>query len=99
MRERHEGRLERAVAGAHAEELDYYEGAPCRGRDRGHGDGEGENDGADAGCARYNLFYRTSTHGRYGRRTAPRVAKERYDGEVSTCVNGLVDTNQWMRKQ
>ena len=29
----------------------------------------------------------------YGRRTAPRVAKERYDGEVSTCVNGLVDTS------
>ena len=42
---------------------------------------------------RYNLFYRTSTYGRHGRRTAPRVAKERYDGEVSTCVNGLVDTS------
>ena len=29
----------------------------------------------------------------FGRRTAPSVAKERYDGEVSTCVNGLVDTS------
>ena len=29
----------------------------------------------------------------FGRRTAPSVAEERYDGEVSTCVNGFVDTS------
>ena len=28
----------------------------------------------------------------FGRRTAPSVAKERYDGEVSTCAKDLVDT-------
>jgi len=28
----------------------------------------------------------------FGWRTAPSVAKERYDGEVSTCAKDLVDT-------
>ena len=52
--------------------------------------GESPIEGRSAG----SLIILTNLTTAYGRRTAPRVAKERYDGEVSTCVNGLVDTSR-----